>query len=475
MELARKLEVLSDAAKYDASCASSGSRRSALPGGLGNSDGTGICHSYTPDGRCVSLLKILLTNYCVYDCLYCVNRVSSDIARARFSIDEVVSLTLDFYKRNLIEGLFLSSGIIQDADYTMNQLVTVARTLRTTHRFGGYIHLKTIPGASATLLEEAGAWADRLSVNIELPTETALERLAPQKTHAVIEATMEVVAARERESKEETRTRGGRVSSPGRSSVARFAPAGQSTQMIVGAAPESDEQVLAKASRLYSGQGLRRVYYSAFSPFPRADGRLPIKAPPLVREHRLYEADWLMRFYGFKAGELAFEPSGNLDLSIDPKLAWALKHRDLFPVDVNRAPREQLLRVPGFGVRTVDRLLRVRRHHKIRLDDLQSLHVALRRAKPFVILADANPNLRLLDQILLRDHLRPPPQMSLFAPRPESNVGDLVERHGRRDAAEEGRDIESMDGPSRAVDEVSRPEWSAVTSAASRSAHSGEL
>lgn len=342
MELSKKLAILADAAKYDASCASSGTtkRNSRSSGGLGSTTGAGICHSYTPDGRCVSLLKILLTNYCVYDCLYCINRISRDVPRARFTIDEVVQLTLDFYRRNYIEGLFLSSGIIRNPDYTMEQVVAVARTLRVEYQFRGYIHLKTIPEASAALIEEAGRWADRISINIELPTKSDVEKLAPEKNFEATQVAMDGIKDRIDQSKAERRES---------KKAPVFAPAGQSTQMIVGATEASDATILAQASSLYSRQKLRRVYYPAFSPIPDSSSKLPLIAPPLVREHRLYQADWLMRFYEFKVGELTAPDAPNLDLSLDPKLSWALRNRQIFPVDLNKAPRQLLLRVPGAG------------------------------------------------------------------------------------------------------------------------------
>ena len=342
MELERKLAILADAAKYDASCASSGTtkRNSRSLGGIGSTTGSGICHSYTPDGRCVSLLKILLTNYCVYDCLYCINRVSSNVPRAHFPVEEVVQLTLDFYRRNYIEGLFLSSGIIRSPDYTMEQVIRVARMLRIEHGFRGYIHLKTIPEAAAALIEEAGRWADRISINIELPTPAALQTLAPEKNFAHTEQAMSGIRNRIDEAKAERRV--------SRKAPA-FAPAGQSTQMIVGAADASDATILRQASSLYARQKLRRVYYSAFSPIPDASSKLPLQAPPLVREHRLYQADWLVRFYGFAAHELTPESAPNLDLTIDPKLAWALRHRSLFPVDLNKAPAASVAARAGSG------------------------------------------------------------------------------------------------------------------------------
>lgn len=387
MDRLQKLTLLADAAKYDSSCASSGAKREAMPGGIGHTTGAGICHSYTPDGRCVSLLKILLTNFCIFDCRYCVNRVSSDVPRARFSVQEVVDLTLDFYRRNYIEGLFLSSGIIQSPDYTMEQLVAVARTLRVDHRFGGYIHLKVIPGASHELTSEAGRWADRLSANVEIAVEAQLVRLAPEKRHAVIETSMQQI----HDGVENVAANG-----PARARAPRFAPAGQSTQMIVGAGGESDRDILAKSSQLYRDYELRRVYYSAFSPFQGADGDLPPAAPPLVREHRLYQADWLFRFYGFEVEELTTSATPDLDLQADPKLSWALRHPEAFPIDVNRAAREWLLRVPGFGRRTVTRLLKIRRHHRVNDADLKRMGVHLPKARPFIVTADGSPPLPIL-------------------------------------------------------------------------------
>ena len=381
--LARKLHVLADSAKYDASCASSGARRRGTPGGIGNADGNGICHSYTPDGRCVSLLKILLTNYCIYDCQYCVNRVSSDVPRARFTPTEVVDLTLEFYRRNYIEGLFLSSGIIQSPDYTLEQMVVVVRSLREDHSFGGYIHLKLIPGARVDLIAAAGRYADRLSANIELPTQNDLERLAPDKSHRSIEQTMAVVRDAGQAAEQERRSL---------EHAPRFAPAGQTTQMIVGATPSSDAQILNTASRLYREQRIRRVYFTAFSPFPHAPLSLVDVPDGRLREHRLYEADWLIRHYAFDAAELTTATEPDLPLHISPKLAWALRHPEVFPVDVNVAPRELLLRIPGIGYRTVDRLLRIRRYHRIDTADLHALRVRLGEARHFVVTADHRPD-----------------------------------------------------------------------------------
>ncbi|MDP3172910.1 MAG: putative DNA modification/repair radical SAM protein [Phenylobacterium sp.] len=405
LDLKRKLSILADAAKYDASCASSGtSKRDSRGGtGVGSTEGMGICHAYAPDGRCISLLKILLTNYCIYDCAYCVNRVSSNVTRARFSVDEVVNLTLDFYKRNYIEGLFLSSGIIRDADYTMEAMVRVARDLRQVHDFRGYIHLKLIPEASQDLADEAGRWADRLSINVELPRDESLKALAPEKDAGVINRAMGGVrlgidAAGEK----------GRRAKP-----AAFAPAGQSTQMIVGADAASDGEILARSESLYGAYRLRRVYYSAFSPIPDAPGRLPPMRPPLMREHRLYQADWLMRFYGFAREEI-IGPAENLELGMDPKLAWALKHRGDFPVDVNVAERETLLRTPGLGVKSVDKMIALRRLKRLALHDVGKLCRRIESVRPFIVASDWSPG-GLTDSAGLARSLTPAPQqLELF-------------------------------------------------------------
>lgn len=417
MDIREKLSILADAAKYDASCASSGSKTTRAGSQIGSTEGMGICHSYTPDGRCVSLLKILLTNYCIYDCQYCVNRISSDTPRARFTVDEVVSLTMEFYKRNYIEGLFLSSGIIQNSDYTMEQLIEVAKRLRTDHHYGGYIHLKTIPNASQALIEQAGAWADRLSVNIELPTEKDLYQLAPEKKKPQIVHAMQGIRQRIDETNSEKKAG---FKPP------QFAPAGQSTQMIVGATETPDVEILKTAADLYDGHRLRRVYYSAYSPIPHADARLPGRSPPLVREHRLYQADWLMRFYGFAADEIVADADKNLSLDIDPKLAWALAHRQFFPVDINQASREELLRIPGIGVRNVNRILQIRRYKRLRTEDLRKLRVAWNRTKVFVITEDHNPHLARLDTLNLRKHIEPKSrQMMLFDASTSATSGEV--------------------------------------------------
>ncbi len=420
MNTQAKLAILADAAKYDASCASSGTeRRDSLGGrGIGSTEGMGICHSYAPDGRCISLLKILLTNFCQYECLYCVNRATSNVPRARFSIDEVVQLTLDFYRRNCIEGLFLSSGIIQSPDYTMEQVVEVARVLREEHDFRGYIHLKTIPDAAPELLARAGRYADRLSINIELPTEAGLATLAPEKDAPAIKRSMARLRVHIDDAKEAAKGSEAVVSmpkaAPKRAKPERFAPAGQSTQMIVGADAADDRAILATSAQLYGSYRLRRVYYSAFSPILDATSALPLKTPPLVREHRLYQADWLMRFYGFGHEEIVAENDGLLRLDVDPKLAWALAHRERFPVDLNRAPRELLLRVPGLGAKAVERVLAARRVRWLRSDDLKRLRVPLGKALPFLVLPDHKP--RPIDDAQVAARLKPAPvQTALFA------------------------------------------------------------
>ncbi len=412
LDLRSKLSILADAAKYDASCASSGTAKRDSKGaasGVGSTEGMGICHAYAPDGRCISLLKILLTNSCIFDCHYCINRKSSNVRRARFTAKEVVDLTLSFYRRNYIEGLFLSSGIIGSSDYTMEQLVEVARSLREDHGFRGYIHLKTIPDADPLLLEQAGRHADRLSINVELPTDAGLARLAPEKSATRIEGAM----GRLRSSIDEGRDASRRFrSAPG------FAPAGQSTQMIVGADAATDRDIVGRASTLYDRYQLRRVYYSAFSPIPDASAVLPLRRPPLMREHRLYQSDWMMRFYGFEAREVAAaaDPAtGMLPLDIDPKLAWALRFREHFPVDVNRAPREALLRVPGLGVKAVDGIITARRWRRLRLADIGRLSRSIAKLRPFLVAEDWRP-VALSDRADLTAHAKPPrEQLELFA------------------------------------------------------------
>jgi len=389
LDLNEKLAILSDAAKYDASCSSSGSKTQRQGKGIGSTEGMGICHSYTPDGRCISLLKILLTNYCIFDCKYCINRVTSNVQRARFKPEEVVYLTLEFYKRNYIEGLFLSSGIIQDSDYTMEQLVKVAKELRVTHGFKGYIHLKTIPGANNELLQQAGLYADRLSVNIELPTDDDLQILAPEKKHSLLESNMASVHDKITENKHERKHHKKSKRIPKKPAI--YTPAGQSTQMIVGATPSPDRTILTTASDLYGKYKLRRVYYSAFSPIPDSHKGLPSQTPPLIREHRLYQADWLLRFYGFSVNEITPSDTPDLRLDIDPKTAWAINNRDFFPVNINSASKEALLRIPGIGTRNDQKILQMRSYHKVRLDDLKKIRCSLNKIKPFIVTHDYNP------------------------------------------------------------------------------------
>jgi putative DNA modification/repair radical SAM protein len=403
MDLGSKLELLAASARYDASCASSGSSRSggAKPGsgskkGLGASCPAGVCHSFAGDGRCVSLLKVLYSNACRKDCAYCVNRASSDVERTSFSVDELVSLTISFYRRNYIEGLFLSSGIFADPDIVMEKLIDVAKTLREREGFGGYIHLKAIPGCGDALLRKAGLYADRLSANIELPTASSLARLAPQKSGQEILGAMRFMGQAEAEWKEDSR----RLNGWRRAPAPRFAPAGQSTQLVVGASPEDDRTIIRLAGALYNRIGMRRVYYSAFVPVS-ADPRLPIlKSPPLVREHRLYQADWLIRFYGFKCEEILDGDEDNLSSELDPKTAWALRHPELFPLDVNRADYAELLRVPGVGVTGAGRIVSTRRSGIIRTEDLAKMGIVMKRAQYF--LSSGGRPLAAFDSDLIR-------------------------------------------------------------------------
>jgi putative DNA modification/repair radical SAM protein len=412
LEIPEKLSILADAAKYDASCSSSGVKRRDSRGGKGigsTLEGSGICHSYAPDGRCISLLKILLTNSCMFDCHYCINRRSSDVRRARFTAKEVVDLTLDFYRRNYIEGLFLSSGIIRSSDYTMEQIVEVARALREDHDFRGYIHLKTIPDADPALVARAGLFADRVSINVELPTSAGLQLLAPQKSETRIETAMEGMRASIEDAADARKHY---------KSAPRFAPGGQSTQMIVGADSATDRDIVSKAATLYTRFTLKRIYYSAFSPIPHASAILPLKRPPLMREHRLYQSDWLMRFYNFSAqeiGEVVDPTTGMLPLDIDPKLAWALRFRENFPVDLNRAPKEILLRVPGLGQRGVHAILVARRLRQVRLEDVARVTTSVKKLLPFIVTADWRP-VALSDRADIRPLVAPKPlQLDLFA------------------------------------------------------------
>ena len=377
-----KLKILADAAKYDVSCSSSGGKRKNSNKGLGNAEGMGICHSYTEDGRCVSLLKILLTNFCIYDCAYCVTRKSNDIQRAAFTVEEVVDLTINFYRRNYIEGLFLSSGIFKNADYTMERLVRIAKKLRTDHKFNGYIHLKTIPGASEELIKEAGLYADRLSVNIELPSEVSLQTLAPEKNYAEILTPMGHISGQLQQSKEEKKLF---------KSAPAFAPAGQSTQLIIGASKENDQQILTLSSNLYKSYNLKRVYYSGYVPVSE-DSRLPsLVNPPIIRENRVYQADWLMRFYGFQVNEIVDDQHPDLDLEIDPKLAWGLRNLGIFPVEINTADYELILRVPGIGVKSAKKIVAARRFAPLSLEHLHKFGVVLKRARYFITCKGQSP------------------------------------------------------------------------------------
>jgi putative DNA modification/repair radical SAM protein len=371
-----KLKILAESAKYDVSCSSSGTTRKGNANGVGSAAGWGICHSFTEDGRCVSLLKIMLTNYCIYDCAYCINRRSNDLRRTTFTVQELVDLTLEFYRRNYIEGLFLSSGVVDSPDYTMERMVRVVRELRTVHRYNGYIHMKSIPGASRALVDEAGLYADRMSVNVEIPTEQNLKFLAPEKDHQSVFQPMRFIQQGIQQYQEERQKY---------RSAPRFVPAGQSTQMIVGATPESDRDILGLSSTLYQQSGMKRVYYSGFIPVNDYDKRLPaLKQAPLVRENRLYQADWLMRFYEFKVEEIVDDAFPNLDMDIDPKLAWALRHPEFFPVDINRAEYAQILRVPGIGVKSAKLIVVSRRHGYLDAEKLKKIGVVMKKAQYFI-------------------------------------------------------------------------------------------
>jgi len=375
-EILDKLKTLAESAKYDVSCASSGTSRKNIPGGIGNTAGFGICHSFTEDGRCVSLLKIMLTNYCIYDCAYCINRRTNDIPRATFAVNELVELTIEFYRRNYIEGLFLSSGVINNPDYTMERMVRVIKELRTIHKFNGYIHMKSIPGASQQLVHEAGLYADRMSVNIEIPTEANLKMLAPEKDHESVYKPMLYIQQGVLESAEERQKH---------RSAPRFVPAGQSTQMIIGATNENDKQILQTSAALYQRPTMKRVYYSGYIPVNSYDNRLPVlKQAPLVRENRLYQADWLLRFYEFNVDEIVDEKYPDLDLEIDPKLAWALRHPECFPIDINKADYAMILRIPGIGVKSAKLIVTSRRFSKLKTADLKKIGVVLKKAQYFI-------------------------------------------------------------------------------------------
>lgn len=376
-----KLEILADAAKYDVSCSSSGSNRKNENKGLGDAEGMGICHTYTEDGRCVSLLKILLTNHCIYDCAFCVSRRSNDIKRAAFTVDEVVELTMNFYRRNYIEGLFLSSGIFKDGDYTMERLLRIVKKLRLEENFNGYIHLKTIPGASPELLKEAGLYADRMSINLEMPTELGLKMLAPEKSHEDVKMPLGLIQDSITQFKNEKALI---------KSTPKFVPAGQSTQMVIGATPESDKEIMHTADSFYKKFSLKRVYYSGYIPISN-DARLPIigSQPPLIRENRLYQTDWLMRFYGFNVEEILNDANPNLDVDIDPKLSWALRNLDQFPVDINTAEYKMILRVPGIGVGSAKKIVQARKFGRLHKDQLKKIGIAFNRAKHFIRFADS--------------------------------------------------------------------------------------
>lgn len=389
-----KLAILADAAKYDVSCSSSGSNRKGAKGDLGNTSAFGICHSFTEDGRCISLLKILLTNHCIYDCVYCVSRRSNDIKRAAFTVEEIVDLTINFYRRNYIEGLFLSSGVFKDPNTTMERLVRVAKKLRLEERFNGYIHLKTIPGASDELIREAGLYADRLSINLEIPTKEGLKLLAPEKDHKQMLSNVEFV-------KNELAIN--TIEKQKYKHTPKFAPAGQTTQMIIGATNETDQKIIHVADYMYQKLSLKRVYYSGYVSVLQ-DSRLPSlqSQVPVVRENRLYQADWLMRYYGFAPNEIVDDRQPFLDLEIDPKLAWALRNSHLFPIDINQAPREMLLRIPGVGVRSVQKILMARKFQTLSYYDLKKMGVTLSRAKYFITCSGATPLAGTIDPLRLR-------------------------------------------------------------------------
>lgn len=414
MELAKKIGILANAAKYDVSCATSGSKRKNISGGLGNAFSSGICHSFADDGRCISLLKVLFTNQCIYDCAYCINRRSNDVPRAAFSVDELVDLTINFYRRNYIEGLFLSSGVVVSPDHTMERLVSIAKKLRIDHKFNGYLHIKAIPGASSELLSEAGLYADRMSVNIEIPTDNGLKFLAPEKDHASIIHPMLYIKDRIVANKEERRVF---------KKAPLYTPGGQSTQVIVGATNETDSDILHLASGLYKGANLKRFYYSGYLPTNEYDKRLPaVAAPPLKRENRLYQADWLLRFYHFNVNELVDATHPNLDLDLDPKAAYAIRHPEIFPIDVNRADYEMLLRIPGVGVRSAKMIVEARRYRRLDSDNLRKIGVVMRRARYFItcnelpsadVVRDYQPDaLKML--ILQNAAAAKPQQLTLF-------------------------------------------------------------
>lgn len=412
MEVTEKLKILADSAKYDASCSSSGSSRKNTPGGIGNAAPMGICHSFAGDGRCISLLKLLLSNCCIYDCQYCVNRTSNDVPRATFTPREVADLTINFYKRNYIEGLFLSSAVIKSPDYTMEKIIECLSILRNEYKFSGYIHAKTIPGSSAELIDRVGLLADRTSVNIELPSNTSLQAFAPQKSKNSIIAPMKRISDGISVGKHEIMLY---------KNAPSYSPAGQSTQMIIGATPESDRHIITLSENLYKKYSLKRVYYSAYVPVG-TNPLLPVTSPPLLREHRLYQADWLLRFYGFSASELLDETHPNFNNIIDPKCDWAIRHLELFPIEINSAPYNMLLRIPGIGVRSVQKIMRARRMTKLSFDDLKKMRISLKRAKYFITcMGKTYQNIWLRYELLTPGLLsdgRIPNQLSLFGDEP---------------------------------------------------------
>ncbi len=405
-----KLQILADAAKYDVSCSSSGSNRKNKDNGLGNT-GSGICHSYTEDGRCVSLLKILFSNVCVFDCSYCVSRRSNDVKRAAFTVQEVVDLTINFYRRNYIEGLFLSSGIFKSADYTMERMLQVVKKLRLEENFNGYIHLKTIPGASQEIIHEAGLYVDRMSINLEMPTEEGLKKFAPEKSHSEVQKDLAIVRDKLTQFKDERKLI---------KTVPKFVPAGQTTQMVVGAHSETDQDIILMAAHHYKEFNLKRVYFSAYIPINNEEPSLPSvgTTPPLLRENRLYQSDWLMRFYGFDAQEIVNDKHPNLELDIDPKLSWALRNPEQFPVDINQADYWMILRVPGIGVRSAKKIVQARRYGKIHSDQIKKMGVAFNRAQHFIRCADSEKFIKdqssnkIRQQILQAGHSKYTQQLS---------------------------------------------------------------
>ncbi|NBA85570.1 putative DNA modification/repair radical SAM protein [Emticicia sp. CRIBPO] len=410
-----KLQILADAAKYDVSCSSSGSDRKNTSKGIGDT-GSGICHSYTEDGRCVSLLKILLTNHCIYDCAFCVSRSSNDIKRAAFTVEEVVELTMNFYRRNYIEGLFLSSGIFKNADFTMERMLKIVKKLRLEENFNGYIHLKTIPGASEEMVTEAGLYADRMSINLEMPTELGLKMLAPEKSHEEVKKELGVIRNKFIQYADEKKII---------KSVPKFVPAGQSTQMVVGATPESDKDIMGTADAYYKAFSLKRVYYSAYIPISH-DSRMPVigTQPSLIRENRLYQTDWLMRFYKFDVKEILNDQHPHLDMEIDPKLSWALRNPQAFPVDINTADYAMILRVPGIGLRSAQKVIAARQYGKLHIYQLKNLGISYNKAQYFIRCADSPFQLNEKEPHVLRRMIlqnskskyarQPTNQLSLF-------------------------------------------------------------